>query len=554
MKIALAQINTKIGDFSGNLEKIRHQVGAAQQAGADWVVFPELTLTGYPPQDLLEQHHFVQKNKEALQALQADSKKIGIIVGFVEENLQEDGKSLLNAAALLVEGRVTQVYAKRLLPTYDVFDEARYFASGTESVILTCQEHSLGVTICEDIWNDKIFWESSRYQKNPVEELIRQKITCLINIAASPYGWDKEELREEMICALAKRHQLPVLLCNLVGANDELVFDGRSLAVNAQGEIVARADTFKEDLLLVDLDPSEPAGIRAATPKPIPIGETDRLETLFQALVLGVRDYAEKCGFQRAVLGLSGGIDSSLTAVIAAEALGPENVFGLLMPSTYTSPESIADAEALAQQLGLLTQTIPIDSTLSGYQKALDPVLAEQAPGITEENLQARIRGNLLMAVSNQQGHLVLSTGNKSELAVGYCTLYGDMSGGLAVLSDLPKTMVYQLARWYFKKRGAMPERVLTKPPSAELRPNQKDSDSLPPYEVLDSILKAYIEEHQGKEEIVAQGFDAETVDLVIQRVTTNEYKRRQMPVGIKVSKKAFGIGRRFPIARETWK
>lgn len=543
MKIALAQINTTIGDFTGNLAKIQREIDRALKERADLVVFPELAVTGYPPQDLLEQKHFIEASEAALQSLLPASQAIALLVGCVVTRSRPVGKPLYNAAALLFEGQIKGSYAKQLLPTYDVFDERRYFEPGEEPGLFTLKQRRVGVTICEDIWNDKTFWESPLYYQDPVEVLAAKKIDCLINLSASPYGWDKEALRQQMICAIARRHHLPIFFCNLVGGNDELVFDGHSLVVNDRGEIVAQAAAFQEDFLCATLSP--------AMPPLSPLPSDDPMERLFAALVVGVRDYTRKCGFAKVVLGLSGGIDSSLTAVIATEALGPQAVLGLLLPSRYTSRESLEDAEELAKRLGIRTETISIEPVCQALQSQVEKLFRGRPPDATEENLQARVRSNLLMAVSNKLGFLVLSTGNKSELAVGYCTLYGDLSGGLDVLADVPKTMVYRLAEWVNRRGNRIPERVLAKPPSAELRPNQKDQDTLPPYEVLDPILKGYIEEHLGRDSLIARDFEPETVDWVIRRVIANEYKRRQMPVGIKVSQKAFGIGRRFPIARK---
>ncbi len=543
MKIALAQVNPTIGAFADNVAKLRSMVQEAREGGAELVVFPELAISGYPPRDLLEKPSFIDHNLDALESLQTEAKGIAILVGHIARNERAGAKPLFNAASLLVDGALQQSYHKRLLPSYDVFDEARYFAMGQEPGVFSHLGERFGVTICEDIWNDKQFWEKPSYAIDPVSILMQQDISFIINLAASPYGWDKEVMRLEMMQALAKRNQCPIYFCNLVGGNDELVFDGASCVVNAQGALVAEAKRFEEDLLQVDTREDLPA-IKSSL-------DEDPLEGILQALRLGLRDYTHKCGFEGVVLGLSGGIDSALTAVLAVDALGPSNVVGLIMPSRYTSQESIVDAQQLADTIGLTTQVISIEPVFEQYLGVLQPWLQEKKPDHTEENLQARIRGNFLMAFSNKYGHLVLSTGNKSELSVGYCTLYGDMSGGLALISDIPKTLVYRLCELINRNQERIPRRIIERPPSAELKANQTDQDTLPPYEVLDPILKLFIEDHQGAGDIVAQGFDHSIVEDAIYRVVSNEYKRQQMPIGIKVSKKAFGIGRRQPLAKK---
>lgn len=542
MKVALAQINTTVGDFDGNVAVVRRMVQQAVTAGAELVICPELTVTGYSPRDLVEMPSFIEKSRAAVEALLPDSAHTAILVGLVARNEKKREKGLLNAAFFLQDGAIRWRYAKRLLPTYDVFDEGRYFAPGRELGLLEFKGRKLGVTICEDIWNDQQFWEHPQYDVDPVEELIHAGAEAIVTVSASPYGWDKEERRMEMLQFMARRHQVPFYYCNLVGGNDDLVFAGRSVVLNAKGEIVAQAKLCEEELLLID-DP------RTA----IPISE-ERIseeEAIYKVLSLGTRDYTRKCGFRDVIIGLSGGIDSSLTAAIAVEALGADHVWGVLLPSPYTSPDSNQDALHLAENLGIRTDTIPIDGLFAQYKEVLGKVFSGLPENVTEENIQARIRGNILMAISNKFGRLVLSTGNKSEIAVGYCTLYGDMSGGLAVLSDVPKTMVYRLARWINRDREIIPSRVLTRPPSAELKPDQSDQDVLPPYEVLDEILQLYIEEHHDSGEIVGRGFDKETVDRVIAMVVRNEYKRKQMPIGLKICKRAFGMGRRFPVAKK---
>ncbi len=543
MKIALAQINTTIGDFDGTVRKVSDCVDCAKKAGAGLVAFPELTTTGYPPRDLVEIPGFVEGNLRALEAIAKLAAGIRIVVGYVERNPQGGGKPLFNAAALCADGKVQARYFKNLLPTYDVFDEGRYFEAGTKTELWDLGVDKVGISICEDSWNDKLFWEKRLYPRDPIEEQVGKGAKLLLNIAASPFSLEKPQLRRDMLSALALKHGVPLLYVNLVGASDELVFDGRSLVINDHGEIVAEAKGYEEDLLIVDLD-----GInerRFVSPPAI-----IQMETIFQTLALGVRDYVRKCGFSKVVLGLSGGIDSSLTAVIAAEALGKKNVLGVLMPSPYSSRGSVRDATLLAKRLGIRTATYPIHKVYASF-RGLFGRKAGSRPDLTDENLQARIRGNILMALSNRHGYLVLSTGNKSELAVGYCTLYGDMSGGMSVISDLPKTMVFDLARWIQAKTPVIPEEVFTKPPSAELRRDQTDQDSLPPYEILDPILKASIEEHKSESEIIQMGFKPAVVKQVISLVRRNEYKRRQAALGIKITSKAFGIGRRFPIARK---
>ncbi len=543
MKVALGQFNATIGDFSGNLEKILGMIAQAEKGGAELIVFPELAVSGYPPRDLLEKKHFIDSNLEVLQALLPASRRIGILIGHIARNEQHGEKSLLNAASFITDERIQLTYAKRLLPTYDVFDEERYFACGKVPGYFEFGGLRFGVTICEDIWNDKRYWEDPKYSIDPVAELVEQRVTHILNLSASPYGWDKEAVRLEMIRAIAKRYERPVYFCNLVGGNDELVFDGRSTVVNSGGQVVAEAACFEDDLLLVD-------DVETLPEAQIDL-ERDQRETILKALSLGVHDYVTKCGFTKVVLGLSGGVDSALVLKIAVEALGAENVDALIMPSRYTSSETLSDAKQLAEHLGITHHVISIEPIFEAYLTSLREVFGASTPDTTEENIQARIRGNLLMAYSNKYGHLLLSTGNKSELSVGYCTLYGDMSGGLAVISDIPKTLVYELCEWINREREEIPQRILTRPPSAELRPDQKDQDSLPPYSVLDPILKAYIEDHQSRESIIAMGNDASIVDEVIRRIVQNEYKRQQMPIGIKVSKKAFGMGRRLPLAKK---
>lgn len=544
MKIAILQINTIVGDIDGNAAKIAAAAWQAYAAGARLALTPELALAGYMPRDLLLDESFVRRGWEAAASLAAElAGGPAVLVGLAEPNPATEGRPLFNAAALLVGGVIGPTFRKVLLPTYDVFDEDRYFEPGTEAGVLELEGRRVGVLICEDVWNDRDFFQRPRYHSDPVKQLAEAKVDCLVNLSASPFRVGVGELREKMLAALARRHRLPILYANQVGGNDDIVFDGRSLAFDAQGRLIARGKGFEEDLVIVEL---EPPGGEVAADDFAPESE------IWRALVLGTRDYAAKCGFSRVILGLSGGIDSSLTAAVAAEALGPANVLGVLMPSPYSSPGSVADSLTLAENLGLQTLTLPIAKIMSAFDQVLARPFAGLVKDLTEENIQARIRGALLMALSNKAGGLVLATGNKSELGVGYCTLYGDMAGGLAVIADVPKTMVYRLARWLNQKRGRqiIPAAVLAKPPSAELRPNQTDQDSLPPYEVLDEILNRYVEGHQSAEEMAAGGLDPETVRLVLNLIKKAEFKRGQGAPGLKVTDRAFGTGWRMPIAR----
>ncbi|UCF29958.1 MAG: NAD+ synthase [bacterium] len=545
MKISLHQINSTIGDFSGNVDKILDGARRARDSGAELAVFPELCLVGYPPLDLLENREFIGMARKALEALIAATAEIDldVLIGTVlpREDTSE-GKPLYNAAVLIRGGRVVTTHRKILLPTYDVFDENRHFEPGAGLTTVEISGGMVALSICEDVWNDKTYWKRRIYHFDPVEETLGADPMPLINIAASPFSQGKASLRYEMLTNIARRFKIPVVYVNLVGGNDSLVFDGGSFVIDREGRTVAMAEGYTEQMLVVDID--RPHEHFIARPR------AENIAQVHSALVLGLRDYVRKCGFPSAVLGLSGGIDSAITAVIAAEAIGSDRVLGVLMPSDFTSDESMADAADLAANLGIETKTIPIMSIYRQYLSDLEESL-EGLPGdVTEENIQARIRGNILMALSNRFGHLVLSTGNKSELATGYCTLYGDMSGGLAVISDLYKGEVYQLARFMNRQGKVIPERVLTKEPSAELRPGQKDSDFLPPYETLDPILKAYIEDHKTHSEIVADGFPPDLVTRVLNMVEGNEYKRQQAAPGLKVSWKAFGLGRRYPIAK----
>jgi len=542
MKIALAQIDPTVGDIDGNVERILRACAAARERGADLVVLPELALVGYPPRDLVERPSFARKNREALASLASRIDRPAAILGFVDENPTNVGKPVRNAAALVGGGQVLAVRAKALLPTYDVFDEARYFEPGENEGPVPFGGLPLGITICEDIWNDKDFWERPLYRRDRLTELARAGIAVILNISASPFHADKGAIRLRLFASAARKHGLPLVFVNQVGGNDELIFDGASFVLDSAGRLVAQLAAFEEDLAVVDLDRL------SDLPEIAPV--VDECASIEAALVLGIRDYARKCGFRRAVLGLSGGIDSSLVAVLAARALGPENVIGVSMPSRYSSAGSRSDAEALARNLGIRYETIPIEDVFTAYLRTLAPIFAGLPQDVTEENIQARIRGALLMALSNKFGALLLTTGNKSEIAVGYATLYGDMCGGLAAISDLPKTLVYRVARHINREREIIPAPCLEKPPSAELRPDQKDEDSLPPYSLLDPILKAFVEDRKGVEEIVEMGYDRALVVDVLQRVDRNEYKRRQAAPGLKVTTRAFGVGWRMPIAR----
>lgn len=541
MRVAFAQMNTTVGAIAANTDLIIARIAEARQAGAQLVLFPELAISGYPPMDLLDQPHFIDLNLQALQRIREATTGITAIVGFIDRNNSNQGKRLFNAAAVLQNQELRSVHYKTLLPTYDVFDEERYFEPAPMVSVIELLGKRVGITICEDLWNDSDFWTHRLYQDDPVEQLAKQGMELLINISASPFHVGKPALRMQMVQALARKHAVPALYVNQVGGNDSLVFDGHSFCTNAEGEITWLGAGFQEQFTILDLPVASP-------PEPVTLAVD--MAMIEDALVLGVRDYLHKSGFRSVVLGLSGGIDSAITAAIAAKALGPDQVLGVAMPSQYSSEGSVTDALALAKNLGIQYQEIPIKPMFDAFGQSLAPAFAGRAEDVTEENLQARIRGNLLMALSNKFGHLLLTTGNKSEMAVGYCTLYGDMCGGLAVISDLPKTWVYALAEHLNREGEVIPRNTIEKPPSAELRPDQKDQDTLPPYEVLDAILQAYIEEQRSASEIVALGYARETVEWVIRRINLNEYKRRQAPPGLKVTRKAFGPGRRYPIAR----
>ena len=542
MKIALGQVNPTVGDLPGNSALMLQFAQRAAAAHADVIVFPELSLTGYPPRDLVEKPSFLERVEDQLQSL-AKQAPLSMIVGYTGRVGSHTGKQALNSAAVIDNGEIVFRQSKMLLPNYDVFDEARYFRPAEREYLCALRGVPVALTICEDAWNDRRFWKERLYQRDPVEELFEAGAQMLICINASPYNLGKRAIRRNIYRAAARRYAKPVIYVNQVGGNDQLVFDGTSFVMNSAGEVIAAGRSFEEDLILCDLE----------------AGTGDRNEDFaeecaaaYQALVLGTRDYIRKCGFSKVLIGLSGGIDSALTAVIAVDAVGRENVTGVGMPGPYSSESSVIDARTMAEKLGIRFEIVSITGACERFEQELAPLFQGTEPGVTEENLQSRLRGVTLMALSNKTGAMVLTTGNKSELAVGYCTLYGDMCGGLAVISDVPKTLVYQLARIANQRHnGAIPENVFTKPPSAELRPDQKDTDSLPPYEVLDPILEAYIEHYRTPREIAASyDLSLELVQDIINKVDRNEYKRQQAAPGLKVTTKAFGVGRRMPIAQ----
>lgn len=541
MKIALGQINTTIGDFSGNAARIISFAQRAREAGAGLILFPELAVCGYPPRDLVERPSFLTHNLQALERIAAETRGIAVICGVATPAEAETGKRVMNSAALLREGRVEMIQSKMLLPTYDVFDEMRNFAPAQKQELFSLCGKRMALTICEDAWNDKHFWPRRLYGFDPVEALLGAGGNFLLNISASPFWIGKREFRQKMLGTVAHHDKVPVVMVNLVGGNDSLVFDGSSFVLAPDGRVVAQGKSFEEDLILFD-----PDALAGDLHQQIE-GED---ASAYAALVLGTRDYCRKCGFTRVTIGLSGGIDSALTACIAVDALGAENVLGISMPSQYSSRGSVEDSRALAANLGIRFRVLPIADLFESYRKTLRPSFDQLPEDVTEENIQSRIRGTLLMAHSNKFGGIVLSTGNKSELAVGYCTLYGDMAGGLAVISDVPKTMVYRLAEHVNSQRKLIPRAIIEKPPSAELRPEQKDTDTLPPYEILDRVLEDYIEDLKTAEQIAQErGFDLHLVRRVVCMVDRAEYKRQQAAPGLKITEKAFGVGRRFPIA-----
>ncbi|HJT46421.1 MAG TPA: NAD+ synthase [Chthoniobacterales bacterium] len=539
MKIGFAQLNPTVGDLQGNLGRIIQSYERLAAAGADLVLTPELAVTGYPPQDLVFKSRFVPENLEVLKQLHSRVGNTALLVGFVDRN-EGRGRPFHNAAALLERNKPIRVAHKSLLPTYDVFDEDRYFQPAEKVEPLDCGGTKIGVTICEDIWTEH-YLPRPLYDCEPTRRLIEQGAEIILNLSASPFTLHKPAIRYEMVAALARTYHKPIFYCNAVGGNDQLIFDGNSIAVNASGALMAQLPGFREHEQVIDTNSTET----------LEFVEKPTGEQLFHALSLGLRDYLRKCGFKSAVLGLSGGIDSAVVAAIAANALGPENVVGVSMPSQYSSRGSIDDAKRLTDNLGIKLLHIPIAETFAIFKSQFKEIFSGLPENETEENMQPRLRAMTLMALSNKFGHLVLSTGNKSELAVGYCTIYGDMAGGLAVISDVPKTMIYELARWMNREKEIVPKSTIEKPPSAELKPNQKDQDTLPPYEILDEILRLYVEENLSARDIIGRGFDEKTVRWVQRRVDLNEYKREQAAPGLKVTSRAFGLGRRMPIAQK---
>ncbi len=564
MKIAIAQLNPKIGDLIGNAQHILDAAHEAAAAGARLMLTPEMSISGYPPRDLLMQPSFVKAMADTMAQLARDLPPgLAVLVGTAEPNERshEQGeKSLFNSIVLLEKGQHQQSFHKRLLPTYDVFDDDRYFAPHSSNNMFVLDGIRIGVTICEDLWNDEEFWGKRNYRQNPLNDLHEQGAELIVNLSGSPYSAGKQKLREAMLSHAAQRYQLPLLYVNQIGGNDDLISDGSSVAFNRAGTLVCRAQAFAPDLCYVEVESSS-GDLAQGTIAPQP----DGIEAeLWAALVLGVRDYARKCGFSKAVIGLSGGIDSALVAAIATTALGADNVLGVLMPSPYSSDHSIKDAADLAKNLGIRTEALPIGSLMKGYDETFADLFAGTEFGVAEENIQSRIRGNLLMAIANKFGYLLLSTGNKSEMAVGYCTLYGDMNGGLAVIADVPKTKVYAICRWLNAQVSSpsslefsllpppsslIPPNIIDKPPSAELKPGQVDQDSLPSYDVLDDILDRLIHQHQSFADIIAAGHEAEIVTRVVKLVARSEFKRWQAPPGLKVTDRAFGTGWRMPIA-----
>ncbi len=542
VKIALVQINPVIGDFAQNCEKIEGWARQAEAQGCRLAIFPELVVSGYPPQDLLERQSFLAAHDQAVTALLTSlPRELDVMFGCLERRHGQRGKGLYNSVVVARQGKIVYRARKQLLPSYDVFDETRYFEPGEASELYQVQGMTFGVTVCEDVWSDAV----RDYQVEPVAAIMAgaaakgQRVDGIINISASPFQRDKEKVRKGIFASICRDHQIPFLYCNQIGGQDSLLFDGRSLVMDRSGTVVAQAHGFREDMIIVD------SGTWRGDKHGVP--QLREQEAVYQGLVMGVSDYVHKCGFSSAVLGLSGGIDSALTAAIAVEALGPENILGVALPSPYSSPDSFEDAQLLAANLGCRFTVLPIGELFETFRNNLAGLFAGRDEDITEQNLQARIRGNLLMALSNKFGHLLLTTGNKSEMAVGYCTLYGDMSGGLAVISDVPKQLVYELAAHVNRTRAIIPARTIRKAPTAELKPGQKDQDDLPPYEILDQILELYLEQGKGQAEIVALGFAEEMVRDILRRVRINEYKRKQAPMGLKVTTKAFGYGRRYP-------
>ena len=539
MNIGILQLNFTVGDFKGNSEKLVSAYERAVREGAELCVGSELGLCGYPPRDLLNRRDFVESHERASREVAKRVGKVPLLIGGIEKTNQKAGRPLYNTAFLVEKGKTRAVARKILLPTYDVFDEDRYFEAGDKVGSVRIAGKRVGVTICEDIWNDEDLWPERRYRIDPVRELAKKGMDLLINLSASPWNIGKEKVRYRLLAEVAKREKIPVIQVNQVGGNDELVFDGRSLGVGVKGGLLAQGAAFMEDVKVVDIGGKEQ--------KPIWAGDE---EQVFKALVLGTRDYLQKCGFQEVVLGLSGGIDSALVAVVAAEALGKDKVLGVAMPSRFSSAGSLADAEALAKRLGIRYKEIPIEDTFTAMLRSIAPAREGRSGGLTEENLQSRIRGMTLMAISNDSGRLLLTTGNKSEMAVGYCTLYGDMCGALAVIADVPKTLVYRISRWINREREIIPKNSIEKAPSAELRPDQKDQDSLPPYEELDRILESYVVNEGSIQGMVKKGISKVLAEEMVRKIDISEYKRRQAAPGLKVTTKAFGVGRRIPLAQ----
>lgn len=576
MRIALCQIDPTIGRLKENTDKIIEFIQRARRTGAEFICFPELAITGYPPQDMLERPAFIERASDFLQKLLPYADFHAVLVGYPRPNPQKWGKRIFNSAALLYRKKIAFIQNKTLLPTYDVFDESRYFEKNRSAATFNFKGIRIGITICEDIWNDEHVISKQLYPENPIKILKKKGAEIILNISASPFSHKKSRFKREMIRTIAQTYHLPILYTNTVGANDSIIFDGGSFIMDSQGDIVHQAAFFEEDIIIADVLKVQKKGKRSHIEITIPSNDNsftlratspsglDELllptetEMIWSALVLGIRDYFKKCGFRKALIGLSGGIDSALVAVLAAHALGPDHVMGVLMPSPYSSPGSINDALTLARNLSIKTDIIRIDNLFKAYKDSLHPIFKGHPEDVTEENIQARIRGNILMAISNKFSALVLSTGNKSEIAMGYCTLYGDMSGGLAVIGDVYKSHVYELCRYanQRRQREIIPRSILEKAPSAELRPNQKDEDSLPPYAVLDPILEKIIEEQKSYQELskdwVPKRVNKETLEFIFHQYTISEYKRQQAPLILKVTQKAFGFGRRFPIAAKT--
>ena len=540
MRVGLAQINPIIGAFKHNLEKVFESIQKGKDLDVDLVVFPELTITGYPPMDLLEQPSFIDAALNVLEQVKANTDGIGVVLGLPMPN-KDTGKPLFNSAVLLWDKEILGVYHKVLLPSYDVFDETRYFEPGDKPMAFQTPKGKIGITVCEDIWNDPNIFHRRLYHEDPVKTLIDQDVDFIVNISASPFEIGKQRIRCQLSQRISKGHNIPLIYVNQVGANDSLIFDGGSFVTGRDGNLLAQAREFEEDFVVVDTEKDE--GLQCTEERPVG-------EVLYDALALGVRDYVDKIGFKRVLIGLSGGIDSAVTAAVAVKALGRDRVVGVSMPSRYTSSGTRSDARVLAERLGIEFHEVPIEQPFSAFLDLLAPVFQGKPFDVTEENIQSRIRGLILMAISNKFGYLVLNTGNKTELAVGYCTLYGDMVGGLAVIGDLTKGRVYELAKTINRDEELIPNTIITRPPSAELREDQKDTDTLPPYDILDKLVQLYIEERVGKAQLIKMGFDPEVVNRTLHMIRLNEYKRRQAPMALKVTKKAFGIGRRVPIVQ----